>query len=65
MHIFTIDGNIGSGKSTLIKLMKTQYKHLNNYSIHYLPEPVDIWESIKDKNGKNTIENYYGNNMGL
>ena len=58
MHIFTIDGNIGSGKSTLIKLMKTQYKKFNNYTIHYLPEPVDIWESIKDKNGKNTIENY-------
>lgn len=61
MHIFTIDGNIGSGKSTLIKLMKTQYKKFNNYTIHYLPEPVDIWESIKDKNGKNTIENYYEN----
>ena len=25
----------------------------------YLPEPVDIWESIKDKNGKNVIESYY------
>ena len=25
----------------------------------FLPEPVDIWESIKDKNGKNVIECYY------
>jgi len=59
MHIFTVDGNIGSGKSTLIKLMKQKYKSFADKKIVYLPEPVDIWESIKDKTGKNVIENYY------
>ena len=59
MHIFTVDGNIGSGKSTLIKLMKQKYKSFADKKIIYLPEPVDIWESIKDKTGKNVIENYY------
>ena len=59
MHIFTVDGNIGSGKSTLIKLMKKKYKSFADKKIVYLPEPVDIWESIKDKTGKNVIENYY------
>ena len=61
MYIFTVDGNIGSGKSTLIKLMKQKYKEFLNKKIVYLPEPVDIWESIRDKNGKNVIESYYEN----
>ena len=30
MYIFTVDGNIGSGKSTLIKLMKQKYKEFLN-----------------------------------
>ena len=59
MYIFTVDGNIGSGKSTLIKLLKKKYRSLGDKKIVFLPEPVDIWESIKDKNGKNVIECYY------
>ena len=59
MYIFTVDGNIGSGKSTLIKLLKKKYRSLGDKNIVFLPEPVDIWESIKDKNGKNVIECYY------
>ena len=59
MYIFTVDGNIGSGKSTLIKLLKKKYKSLGDKKVVFLPEPVDIWESIKDKNGKNVIESYY------
>ena len=63
MYIFTVDGNIGSGKSTLIKLMKKKYKSFGNFKIIFLPEPVDIWESIKDENGKNVIESYYENQI--
>ena len=63
MYIFTVDGNIGSGKSTLIKLMKDKYKAFGNVRVFYLPEPVDIWESIKDKDGKNVIESYYENQV--
>tara|TARA_B100000925_G_scaffold23103_1_gene15629 strand:+ start:170 stop:868 length:699 start_codon:yes stop_codon:yes gene_type:complete len=59
MHIYTVDGNIGSGKSTLIKLMKQKYQSFADKKVVYLPEPVDIWESIKDKKGKNVIESYY------
>ena len=59
MYIFTVDGNIGSGKSTLIKLMKKNIKSFGDVKVVFLPEPVDIWESIKDKNGKNVIESYY------
>ena len=63
MYIFTVDGNIGSGKSTLIKLMKKKYKSLGDKKVVFLPEPVDIWESIKDKSGKNVIESYYENQI--
>ena len=60
-YIFSIEGNIGSGKSTLVKRLKENLKILKNIKITYLPEPVAIWESIKDKKGKNIIEKYYEN----
>ena len=60
-YIFSIEGNIGSGKSTLVKILTRTFKMLGNIPIIYLPEPVSIWESITDKNGKNIIEKYYEN----
>ena len=60
-YIFSIEGNIGSGKSTLVKILTRTFKNLLNIPIVYLPEPVSIWESITDKNGKNIIEKYYEN----
>ena len=60
-YIFSIEGNIGSGKSTLVKILTRTFKILGNISIVYLPEPVSVWESIKDKNEKNIIEKYYEN----
>ena len=61
ISIFTVEGNIGSGKSTLIKILKQRLSHLGHRSIIYLQEPVDIWESIKDSEGKTIIEKYYEN----
>jgi len=60
-HIFTVEGNIGSGKSTLVKMLKNNINNINEYSVIYLPEPVHVWESIKDSNGTNAIEKYYEN----
>lgn len=57
--IYSIDGNIGSGKSTLVHKLKDAYK--NNSKICFLQEPVAIWENIKDKNGNNILVNYYNN----
>ena len=54
MPIYTIEGNIGSGKSTLIK-----YLEKLKLDFVFLPEPVDAWEKIKDNDGKNIIELYY------
>ena len=65
-YVFTIEGNIGSGKSTFIpelqKILSNIEKDGFRYNIIYLTEPVDIWESIKDTSGKNIIEKFYENN---
>lgn len=57
VHIYSVEGNIGSGKSTLVNILKDHYK--NNKHILFLQEPVDIWETIKDKDNKNIIEKFY------
>ncbi len=62
IHIYSIDGNIGSGKSTIIKLLKEKFKTINKTEIIYLPEPVKTWSSIKDKEGENIIEKFYKDN---
>jgi len=48
--IISIEGNIGSGKSTLVSELEKYFK--NNNSIGFLQEPVDIWNTIKDETGK-------------
>ena len=58
--ILSIEGNIGSGKSTLIKYLQNNYLD-NPLKIYFLPEPVAIWESITDNQGVNIIEKYYAN----
>lgn len=57
--IYSIDGNIGSGKSTFIEYLK---KNNKNSNIIFLPEPVDEWNTIKDENEITIIEKFYGNN---
>jgi deoxyadenosine/deoxycytidine kinase len=61
--IVTIEGNIGGGKSTLLKKLKEYYDSEFNdedYHIEFLDEPVKIWESIQDENGSNILEKFYG-----
>ena len=50
---YSIEGNIGSGKSTLIEILKKQK------NILFLPEPVDSWNEIKDTSGVTILERYY------
>lgn len=61
-HIISIEGNIGSGKSTMLRHLRTNL--LNNhdeYKIIFVDEPVSSWESIRDAEGRNMIEKYYEN----
>ena len=62
IHIFSIEGNIGSGKSTIVKNLKKRFEKLDNYDIVYFLEPVNVWESIKNENNENIIQCFYKDN---
>lgn len=57
-QVFSIEGNIGSGKSTLIQTLKDKYNG-NQQDIIFMEEPVSQWVNIKDKDGENMIEKFY------
>jgi len=59
VKIISIDGNIGSGKSTLMGELKKKFS--NNENIIFLKEPVDEWETIIDENGVTILEKFYEN----
>jgi len=57
--IFSIDGNIGSGKSRLVDDLQKFY--INRDDIYFVPEPVDEWQSVVDKDGTPILTNLYKN----
>merc|ERR1711998_593781 len=57
MTLISIEGNIGSGKSTILKLLKQNC----DKSIIFIDEPVSEWQNIKDSSGHNILELFYGN----
>lgn len=61
VHIISIEGNIGSGKSTFVRLLNNYYQgeNVSNKKIYFLDEPVNIWETIKNEDGNNIIECFY------
>jgi deoxyadenosine/deoxycytidine kinase len=56
-NVVSIDGNIGSGKSTLMANLREHYK--DNVDVVFLKEPVDEWAEIKDENGITILEKFY------
>jgi deoxyadenosine/deoxycytidine kinase len=54
MVVISIEGNVGAGKSTLLKKLKDNYPEFN-----YVPEPVDTWMGVKDKNDNNILKLFY------
>ena len=59
VYIFNVEGNIGSGKSTLVRILEKELKSINSIPIVYVQEPVDEWSTIKDKNGETILEKFY------
>ena len=59
--IFSIEGNIGSGKSTLVENLKEKLPLLNGKQIIYVSEPVNEWSTIKDEEGETILEKFYAN----
>ena len=57
--IVSLDGNIGSGKSRLLEILRQ--RHSINPKICFLQEPVSEWNTIKSKEGETIISLYYGN----
>lgn len=61
--IISIEGNIGSGKSTFVEHLKHAYTTKNGSSqdinICFLQEPVDEWNSITDEHGESMLSKFY------
>jgi deoxyadenosine/deoxycytidine kinase len=57
--VISMEGNIGSGKSTIIKEIKFNFSKIYGVNVVYVDEPVSQWEQIKSKDGKNMIELFY------
>jgi deoxyadenosine/deoxycytidine kinase len=49
---FFIEGNIGVGKSTIVRL-------LDECGVQTMQEPVESWTSCRNADGKNILENFY------
>lgn len=58
-YIYSVEGNIGSGKSTFVRFLK---ENLNDPNVVFVQEPVDVWETIKDKNGETILTKFYRSN---
>jgi deoxyadenosine/deoxycytidine kinase len=60
--LLSIEGNIGSGKSTFCKYLKDHFSHYCNrpqdVNVYFVDEPVDTWLSIKDTDG-NLLDHFY------
>ncbi len=65
--IISIEGNIGSGKSTLVNFLKNHFNRSDTTStteekkIVFVGEPIDIWETITDDDEHRTpiLVKYY------
>jgi len=59
--IIYVEGNIGSGKTTFLRLLKQYLPDLYEYNIDasIVLEPVDLWLETLDSDGKNILEKFY------
>jgi deoxyguanosine kinase len=57
--IISIEGNIGSGKSTFLERLRKHYA--DNDQVIFSTEPVHLWENIKDTYGQTMLQKFYGN----
>ena len=57
MHVYFIEGNIGTGKSTFLSMVEKLFPGDNQV----IYEPVDMWTSLSDDSGTNILEYFYNN----
>lgn len=56
-RICAIEGNIGAGKTTIFEKLKGHFA--DSQKVVFMPEPVDIWATIRDASGKTILEKFY------
>ena len=61
IEIISLEGNIGSGKSTFLKHLQTDFHNKNYNNIIFVDEPVDEWNQIKDDLGETILSKFYKN----
>lgn len=60
--IISVEGNIGSGKSTLVRDLQSMLGSsptLFGRTVMFLQEPVEIWNDTKDRNGESILSKFY------
>ena len=57
--IISVDGNIGSGKSTNVNDLQEYFKNKGTDDIIFVQEPVGEWNSVVDKDGTPILANFY------
>ena len=58
-RIYSIEGNIGSGKTTIFNKLR---KIMQSEKIRFIEEPVDIWQTIKSgEDDENILVKFYKN----
>ena len=55
--LIAIEGNIGTGKSTIIEYLKQKYKDDSN--ILFIEDPLNKWLNLKDTDGQNILGKFY------
>ena len=57
--LISIEGNIGSGKTTLFNILEKKLL-LNDYNNKkFMKEPIDNWLNLKDNSNTNILELFY------
>jgi deoxyadenosine/deoxycytidine kinase len=56
VYLISVEGNIGSGKSTFLEQLRSRYA--SNTNVVFAPEPVHTWQTIKDADGT-MLEHFY------
>jgi len=59
--LFSLQGNIGSGKSTLFKYLQDTLPNCYSQDLVFVDEPVDEWSNIKNSDNQSILELFYKN----
>lgn len=57
--IINIEGNIGTGKSTILSELKKTLEIKYPHDVLFLTEPVDKWDTIKDSQDISILKHFY------